>query len=60
MSLSSIVSDLRRAQMGSAVSSQVTDEDLDACIKELLLKDAKKREARYGQSGIKAYLSHNL
>jgi len=60
MSLSTIVSDLGRAQMGTAVPSTVTDDDLDACIRDLIVKDAKKRAERYGQHGIKAYLAQNL
>ena len=38
-SLSSVVSDLVRAQMGTTVSSSVTDEDLDRHVAELILKE---------------------
>ncbi len=46
--------------MGTSVSSTVTDEDLDRHVAELLIKDAKKRAERYGQQGIRAYLSSQL
>lgn len=46
--------------MGTSVSNTVTDEDLDRHIKDLLVKDAKKRAEQYGQKGIRAYLSNNL
>lgn len=59
-SLSSVVSNLVRASMGTSVSSTVTDEDLDRHVAELLIKDAKKRAERYGQQGIRAYLSSQL
>ena len=55
-SLSSVVSNLVRASMGSAVSNTVTDEDLDRHVADLILKEAKKKAERYGQDGIRAYL----
>ncbi|KAL4250314.1 hypothetical protein ABKN59_003171 [Abortiporus biennis] len=55
-SLSSVVSNLVRAQMGSAVSNTVTDEDLDKHIAELILKEAKQKAEQYGKEGFKAYL----
>ncbi|RDB28365.1 hypothetical protein Hypma_016113 [Hypsizygus marmoreus] len=55
-SLSSVVSDLVRASMGSSVSGMVTDEDLDRHVAELILKEAKKKAERYGQHGIRAFL----
>ena len=55
-SLSSVVSGLVRAQMGTSVSSTVTDEDLDRHVAELILKEAKKKAEQYGQQGISAYL----
>ena len=55
-SLSSVVSKLVRASMGTAVSSTVTDEDLDRHVAELILKEAKQKAERYGQHGIRAYL----
>jgi hypothetical protein len=55
-SLSSVVSNLVRASMGSSVSNMVTDEDLDRHVAELILKDAKKKAERYGEHGIRAYL----
>ena len=59
-SLSSVVSDLVRAQMGSSVSNTVTDDDLDKHVAELILREAKKKAERYGQQGIRAYISNNL
>ncbi|KAF8215834.1 hypothetical protein K438DRAFT_1901641 [Mycena galopus ATCC 62051] len=59
-SLSSVVSNLVRAQMGSAVSPQVTDEDLDKAVAELILKEAKKKAERFGQDGIRAYLRSGI
>lgn len=55
-SLSSVVSTLVRASMGTAVSSTVTDEDLDRHVADLILKEAKQKAERYGQDGIRAYL----
>ncbi|KAH9962327.1 hypothetical protein BJV74DRAFT_880035 [Russula compacta] len=55
-SLSSVVSGLVRAQMGTSVSSTVTDEDLDRHVAELILKEAKKKAEQYSKQGISAYL----
>ena len=55
--LSSVVSNLVRAQMGSAVSSTVQDDDLDRHVAELILKEAKQKAERYGKDGIRAYLA---
>lgn len=55
-SLSSVVSDLVRAQMGTSVSNSVTDEDLDSHVAELILKEAKKKAEQYSEQGIRAYL----
>ncbi|KAJ3794171.1 hypothetical protein GGU11DRAFT_336589 [Lentinula aff. detonsa] len=59
-SLSSVVSDLVRASMGTSVAPTVTDEELDKHVRELLIRDAKKRAERYGQQGIRAYLASGL
>lgn len=45
--------------MGSSVPSTVADDDLDAHVRDLLIKDAKKRAERFSQLGIRAYLSSN-
>ncbi|CAL1694905.1 unnamed protein product [Somion occarium] len=58
-SLSSVVSNLVRASMGSSVSNNVTDDDLDRHIAELILKEAKQNAERYGTDGIRAYLPTN-
>ncbi|KAI0066669.1 hypothetical protein BV25DRAFT_1988402 [Artomyces pyxidatus] len=55
-SLSSVVSDLVRAQMGASVSSTVTDDDLDRHVAELILKEARQKAERYGKDGYKAFL----
>ena len=54
--LSSVVSNLVRAQMGTSVSSTVTDDDLDRHIAEMILKEAKQKAEKYGTEGVKAYL----
>jgi hypothetical protein len=54
--LSSVMSNLVRASMGSTVSSQITDEDLDRHVAELILREAKQKAERYGKDGIRAYL----
>lgn len=59
-SLSSVVSTLVRASMGSSVPSAVTDDDLDRHVAELILKEAKKKAERYGQDGIRAYLRSGM
>jgi hypothetical protein len=38
----------------------VTDDDLDRHVAELIIKEAKKKAERYGQQGIRAYISSNL
>jgi hypothetical protein len=42
--------------MGTAVSSTVTDEDLDRHVAQLILKEAKQKAEQYGKLGIRAYL----
>ena len=54
--LSSVVSNLVRAQMGASVPSSVSDDDLDRHVAELILKEAKQKLERYGTDGIRAYL----
>ncbi|KAH9046969.1 hypothetical protein EDB83DRAFT_2543280 [Lactarius deliciosus] len=55
-SLSSVVSSLVRAQMGVSVPTNVTDEDLDRHVADLILKEAKKKAEQYDKQGIRAYL----
>jgi hypothetical protein len=59
-SLSSVVSGLMRAQMGTSVSSSVTDEDLDRHVADLIRKEAKKKAEQYNQQGISAYLPQSV
>ncbi|KAJ7109871.1 hypothetical protein C8R44DRAFT_883902 [Mycena epipterygia] len=59
MSLSSVVSNLVRASIGTS-ASQVTDEDLDKHVAELILREAKKKAERFGQDGIRAYLRSGM
>ncbi|KAG9043710.1 hypothetical protein FS837_009216 [Tulasnella sp. UAMH 9824] len=55
-SLSSVVSNLVRAQLGASVSSEVTDEDLDKHVADLILREAKQKEEKYfGKEGVRAY-----
>lgn len=53
-SLTSIVSTLFRASLGSTAEG-VKDEDLDKHVADLLLKDAKEKEAKWKLEGVKAY-----
>ena len=46
--------------MGTSISNMVTDDDLDRHVAELIVKEAKKKAERYGQQGIRAYISSNL
>ena len=59
-SLSSVVSNLVRTSVGTSVSSNVTEDDLDRHVAELIVREAKKKAERYGQQGIRAYISSNL
>lgn len=42
--------------MGSSLPGTVTDEDLDRCIGEIILREAKAKAERYKKEGIRAYL----
>ena len=55
-SLSSVVSGLVRAQMGSSVPDNVQEDEVDRYVQELILKEAKQKAERYGSLGIQAYL----
>ncbi|KAF5332621.1 hypothetical protein D9611_005162 [Ephemerocybe angulata] len=55
--LSSVVSNLVRAQMGTSLAPTVTDEDLDREVAQLILKEAKKKAERYKQHGVHAYVA---
>lgn len=46
--------------MGTSISGMVTDDDLDRHVAELIVKEAKRKAERYGQQGIRAYISSNL
>lgn len=54
-SASSSLSSLLRSSTGT-----VTEDDLDRQVAELILKEAKKKAEKYGQTGIRAYISSNL
>ncbi|KAG8901859.1 hypothetical protein FRB99_005036 [Tulasnella sp. 403] len=55
-SLSSVVSSLVRASMGSSVPANVPDADLDRHVTDLILNEAKQQEEKYlGKDGIRAY-----
>lgn len=55
-SLSSVVSGLVRAQMGSSVPNSMQEDEVDRYVQELILKEAKQKDERYGNLGIQAYL----
>lgn len=55
-SLSSVVSGLVRAQMGSSVPNNVQEDEVDHYVQELILREAKQKAERYGSLGIQAYL----
>ena len=55
-SLSSVVSGLVRAQMGSSIPSSVQEDEVDRYVQELILKEAKQKAERYGTLGVQAYL----
>lgn len=57
--LSTVVSQLVRASMGASLQPTVTDEDLDRHVAELILKEARQKEEKYGKDGIRAYLPHS-
>ena len=54
-SLSNVVSNLVRAQMGSSVSDTVTDEELDRHVADLIIKEAKQKAELYLKTGVRAY-----
>ncbi|KLO20125.1 hypothetical protein SCHPADRAFT_884876 [Schizopora paradoxa] len=55
-SLSTVVSGLVRASVGTSISSSITDEDLDKAVADLILKEAKQKAERYLKDGVQAYL----
>ena len=59
-SLSSVVSSLVRAQMGTSLPTNLSDEDLDRHVAELILKEAKKKADQYDKQGIRAYLPQSV
>lgn len=46
--------------MGSSLSNDVPDEDLDRHVAELILKEAKEKGERYNTQGIKAYFNNGM
>ena len=46
--------------MGKSVSDNVSDEDLDRHVAELILKEAKQKGERYHTDGIRAYLNNGM
>ena len=55
-SLSSVVSNLVRASVGSSVPTNVTDEELDRYVADLIIREAKQKAERYLKEGVEAYL----
>lgn len=54
-SLSSIVSNLVRAQAGASASA-IPDDELDRHVADLLLKEASEKQKAWGTQGTRAYL----
>ncbi|KAG8836344.1 hypothetical protein FRC17_005630 [Serendipita sp. 399] len=50
-SLSNVVSSLVRAQMGASIPASTLDEELDRRVAELILKEARKKEATFNRTG---------
>ena len=49
------VSSLRRAAMGTSVPDEVPDEDLDRYIADVILEEARRKDAQYQEVGVSAY-----
>jgi hypothetical protein len=56
--LSSVVSDLMRAAAGGDTSN-VADEDIDKYVADILLQEAKSKNKKYNNVGIRAYLPNS-
>jgi hypothetical protein len=59
-SLQQAVSQLLRASMGSSVPDSIPNEELDRHVAELILQEAKQKEDRYEELGLRAYLPAKL
>jgi hypothetical protein len=53
--VNSIVSDLIRAAAGSSATN-VSDQDIDKYVADLILKEAEEKRKKYNDIGVKAYL----
>lgn len=54
--LSNVVSNLVRAQMGQSLPDTITDEELDRHVANLIVKEAKQKAEQYLKTGVQAYL----
>lgn len=54
--LSNVVSNLVRAQMGQSLPDTITDEELDRHVADLIVKEAKQKAEQYLKTGVQAYL----
>ena len=55
--LKNVVSGLLRAQMGSAISNEVGDDELDKAIMDALVREARSKDDKYNsKAGIRAFL----
>lgn len=52
--VNSVVSDLIRAAAGASARN-VSDEDVDKYVADLILKEAEEKRKKYNQVGVKAY-----
>jgi hypothetical protein len=52
--VNSVVNDLIRAAAGSSARN-VSDEDVDKYVADLILKEAQEKRKKYDQVGVKAY-----
>ncbi|KAG8756747.1 hypothetical protein FRC14_002674 [Serendipita sp. 396] len=50
-SLSNVVTNLVRAQMGASIPASTLDEELDRRVAELILQEARKKEATFNRTG---------
>jgi hypothetical protein len=58
--LNDAVSQLVRASMGTVISDSLSNEELDRHVAELILQEAKQKEERYEELGLRAYIPAKL
>lgn len=55
--LDAVVNQLVRASVGG-VPSEISDENLDKYVADLILKEAAAKNKQYNREGVRAYLPH--